>query len=141
MAELDTKYPWFAPGIFLKNEYLETTSRVPKLLQQIRFILLNVRGEKLTVDISAVIARESKERAAVLFVDNAVRKIYGQRYFSGTDLDARIQRYVNDVSAALQAAYREEAERSRSQGIAYPAAGPTLQRIQDIITSQVGENS
>jgi spermidine synthase len=141
ITELDAKYPWFAPGRFLKNEYLETMSRVPKLLGQIRFILLNVRGEKLTVDISAVIARESKERAAVLFVDNAVRKIYGQRYFSGADQDARIQRYVNDVAAALQAAYREEVERTRGQGIAFPAAGPTLQRIQDIITSKVEANS
>ena len=141
MAELDAKYPWFAPGRFLKNEYLEAESRVPKLLQQIRFILLNARGEKLSVDISAVIARESDERAAVLFVDNAVRKIYGQRYFSGADLDARMRGFVSDVAAALQAAYREEAERSRGQGIAYPAAGPTLQRIQDIITSKVEADS
>ena len=47
------------------------------------------------VVISAVVARISKVRAAAIFVDNAAHVIYGQRYFSGNDLDKTMAGFVS----------------------------------------------
>jgi spermidine synthase len=141
MAELDTKYPDFAPGRFLKKEYLTEQSRVPYLLEQMPFTLLNEKGERVVVEIAAVVTRVSEERAAVLFVDNAARVIYGQRYFSGPDFDPTMKAFVRGVFAALKAMYRAEGDAARKLGRTYPSAAPTMQKIQDVITTKVKVNT
>jgi hypothetical protein len=137
MAELDVKYPDFAPGRFLKKEYLTEQSRVPYLVDQKPFTLLDEKGATVVVEVAAVVTRVSEERAAVLFVDNAARVIYGQRYFSGPGLDPTMRAFVRDVLAALQATYRAEADAARKQGRAFPSAAPTMQKIRDVITTKV----
>lgn len=139
MAALDKKGPEFAPGRFLKATHLDELSHIPKLFKKIPFTLLNSGGKNVVVEISAVIVRMSDERAAVMFVDNAARKIYGQRYLDAPDLDKQIHQFADGVMSDMETAYRQEARRALTEGKAFPARKSTLQRIKQIIDKHVQE--
>jgi len=137
MAVLDNKYPWFAPGRFLKKEYEAELSKVPSLLQSMSFMLLNENGTPFRLVISAVIARISKVRAAAIFVDNAARVIYGQRYFSGNDLDKTMAGFVSEVMAAMRTVYERETQIAVSRGKSFPDADSTKEKIKGVIIEKV----
>jgi spermidine synthase len=140
LAELTNKYERFAPGRFLKYEYMDEVSKIPKLIQQTDLVLLNARGQIIRLKISAVMARVSQERAAAIFVDNAARAIYGQRYFSGINVDQAVSGFISEVMNAIRTTYRREAEMALRQGIKFPAADPTMRKIRQIITEKVQVN-
>ena len=75
----------------------------------------------------------------MFFVDNAAKKASDQRYFSGADRDTEINRFAQHVSAALEAAYRKEADHARSRGNQLQPAESTLRRMQDSIILKVQE--
>jgi len=137
MRELDQKYPWYAPGRFLKTEYQTALAMEPRLLQQSAFRLANEKGEPVVVEISAVLVPVSKTRASIMFVDNRVRIVYGQLYVNEYGQGDFVNRFVDDVLAAMRAAYQKEAENSLRQGRALPAASETLQKMKDVIGSKV----
>jgi spermidine synthase len=139
MAELDKKYPEFAPGRFLKVKHLDALTHIPKLYRQIPFTLRGPGGVKSEVAISVVIVRISDERAAVMFVNNAARKIYGQRYLSGSGLDEQIHRFADGVISEVEDAYRQAARSALTEGKVFPPQEPTLTRIKQIIEKQVQE--
>ncbi len=132
---LDKNYPWYAPGRFLKNEYITEIAKEPRLLEAKSFILLNEKGEKAVLQISAVMSRIGSEMAVVDFVDNQARVIYGQLYIPCQNTDEFINRFVSDVMTAADAAYGSAM--SRSKGI--PPAIPTISRIKDVIKIKVRE--
>ena len=133
-SELEKKYPSFAPGMFLRSEFREAEFTMPVLVQSASFAVLTATGEQVKKEISAVLARVSGERAALLFVDNEAKIIYGQRYFSGPDPERAIRAFAAAVMTELLATYRADAARAAAQGNRFPPAGPTLQRLQDFIT-------
>lgn len=141
MTELDTKYPLFAPGRFLKNEYLAQAAPKSELFEKMAFVLFNERGRQVRIEISVVLVPISKERASVVFVDNDAKVIYAQRYLSGPGLDEQIHRFVEGVMSDMESAYREEARRALAKGKAFPSQVPTLQRIKQRIDNQVKEPS
>ncbi len=114
-------------------------SKTPKLIEQTALVLLNARGEIIRLEISAVMARVSQERAAAIFVDNAARAIYGQRYFSGVDVDQAVSGFISEVIAAIRATYRQESQLALQQGKRFPAADPTMQKIRQIINEKIKE--
>jgi spermidine synthase len=139
LAELKNKYGRFAPGRFLRQEQMEEVSKIPKLIQQTALVLLKAGGEIIKLEISAVMVRVSQERAAAIFVDNAARTIYGQRYFSGINVDQAVSGFISEVMSAIRATYRREAERALHKGIKFPASDPTMRKIRQIITEKVQE--
>ncbi len=139
LAELTNKHEEFSPGRFLKQEYMAQASKTPKLIEQTALVLLNARGEIIRLEISAVMARVSQERAAAIFVDNAARAIYGQRYFSGVDVDQAVSGFISEVIAAIRATYRQESQLALQQGKRFPAADPTMQKIRQIINEKIKE--
>ena len=141
LASLDRQHAWFAPGRFLKQEYEAELSKVPALLQNMSFILLNEKGAPIRLVISAVIARISQVRAAAVFVDNAARVIYGQRYFSGNDLDKTLAGFVSEVMAAIRTVYERETQIAVSRGKRFPDADLTQKKIKDVIIEKVQATS
>ena len=137
LDELDKNYPWYAPGRFLKNEYLTELSKEPRLLEARSFIVLNKKGDKTEIQIAAVMSPVSSEMAIVDFVENRSRVIYGQLYIPGRDRDAFIKRFTGDVIAAVNAAYLEEAAAALPQGV--PPEDLTVRRIRNVITMKVQE--
>jgi spermidine synthase len=137
LTELDAKYPWYAPGRFLKNEYLAQAALKPELLEKTAFVLFNERGGQVRIEISAVLVPISRERASVVFVDNNAKIIYGQVTVPGYDKNTLLHGFVRDVLTSIQAAYQQEAELALRQDRGFPPAGPTMQRIKGIIADKV----
>jgi hypothetical protein len=78
--------------------------------------------------------------AAAIFVDNAARVVYGQRYFSGKNVDQAIFGFISEVMSAIRATYHREAETAWRQGIKFPAADPTMSKIRNVIIEKVQEH-
>lgn len=77
--------------------------------------------------------------AAAIFVDNTAKTIYGQRYFSGINLDQAVSGFISEVMSAIRATYRRAAEIALHRGIKFSAADPTMRKIRQIITEKVLE--
>jgi spermidine synthase len=137
MAELDRRYPEFAPGKYLEMRYRFDLSMMPSLLRQVRLTFLTAEGEKTVVELSAVRAPAGKRRGAVMFVDNAARKIYGQKYFSGDGYVEKMDKFSADVIAAIRAVYAAEAGKARALGREFPAMESTLPMIGDAIKREI----
>jgi spermidine synthase len=141
MEKLDHQYPQFAPARFLKNEAVAALRRQPKLLQRVALILLNEKGEKIRVEISAVLVPVSEERVSVVFVDNDARVIYGELYFSGLEKEEFIHQFVNEVMVSIRTAYHQDAANALQQGDRFPLAALTLRKIKELITAKVKERT
>jgi len=129
---LETSFPEYAPGRFLKGEYLDLKNAEPRLVASESFALLTPDGTPRTVEISAVQVRIGRSRGVVIFVDNAVREIYGQRFQDGSSeqLDVELPAFAGEVLAGLRAVYAEAAADSASRGSTLPPAEPTLDRLR-----------
>jgi spermidine synthase len=140
MEELDTKYPRFAPGRFLKNEYGEHAALKPALLEKKAFVLLDERGSKVRVEISAVLVPVSREKTSVAFVDNDAKVKYGEIYISGDDKNIRSRGIAKDVMASIEAAYQRETELADRRFRTLPSAESIKSAIKDVIARKVRES-
>jgi len=136
VGRLEQEHPRFSPGRFLWEEYRRRTLKIPTLLDKLPLALADEGGHQTLVEVSAVVARVSDVRAAVVFVDNATRTIFGQVYFSGTDLESRIAEFTREVLAEVQEIYSAEARRAQQAGLTLPKAAPTLSRIEEAIQAK-----
>lgn len=137
ISKLDEKYPWYAPGRFLKNEYAADMAKMPVLLQTIALAFVNKTGSTRVVEVSAVMSRISGEMTILDFVDNNARLVFAQLRVPGAQKDEFIHRFVQNLMNSIRAAYQEEAEIAAAQQKGLPPAEPTLRKIQEIITSNV----
>jgi spermidine synthase len=129
---LDAGFPEFAPGRFLRGEYLDFRRAVPRLVASVAFALLAPDGGRRTVEISAVQIRIGSSRGLVIFADNAAREIYGQRYQDGSteQLDAELPAFAHEVLASLRGVYEQEVAASALRGQSLPPAEETLDRLR-----------
>jgi len=115
LEELDTNFPGYAPGRFLKNEYQSVLAMNPRLLQKLPLIFADQRGVRRVVEISAVLVPISKNRASIMFVDNQARVVYGQLYVWDYDQGEFTSRFVNEVLMSIHATYQKEVESAMRQ--------------------------
>jgi spermidine synthase len=141
VKELDRRYPAYAPAAFLKREVQELIAMTPSLIREEQFVLMNETGEKVTLEISAVKVGVGEERAAVIFVDNRARIIYGQRYIDADqeELEARVRQFADDVMKNLRIAHQRETLLAMRDGRPYPLADATLRKMKEVITSTTRE--
>jgi spermidine synthase len=137
MIELDAHYPTYAPWSFLRNELPVETGGTPRLLKQIEFSLVNEKGELIKVQFSAVIIRQSEERARVIFVDNNSRIVFGKLRVRGANRDAYVASFVDDLLKSAQALYNDEQKLARASGKAYPAATSLLPKLKYLVELKV----
>jgi spermidine synthase len=137
LEELAARYPWYAPGRFLNEEYRSLLAMEPRPLSALALTLLNESGQRVIVELSAVLVPVSKNRASVMFVDNRAKVVYGQQYVNDYTQGDVVQRLVDVVMAAVRGAYQKEAEHSARQRQAFPAAESTLRQIRDAIGGKV----
>jgi spermidine synthase len=137
LVRLKRDYQWFAPARFLMGEHREVVSMIPRLIRQTDLLLQNSTGQVVRWNISAVMARSGPQRAAAVFVDNAAKEIYGQRYFSGPELEQTITRFTANVMQAIQRAYDGEVAAARRQGQKYPGFLTMKIKTKKIITDMM----
>jgi len=133
LAELGRRYPAYAPGRFLAGEYEAAMALEPRPLRATALSLLDERGTPLVVEISAVLVPVSRGRAAVMFVDNRARVVYGQRYVDDYERGDAVARLVADVMLAIRVAYQKEADVAGARRTAPPQAQQTLRRVRAAI--------
>jgi spermidine synthase len=138
MGELRNAYPWYAPAKFLRGEQQSEAETEPSLIRN-TFLHLALGKKRIVKEISAVLVPVSPERAAIVFVDNAERVIYGQLYFSGPGKEEPMSRFVRDTMTAIDDAYKKEAEISMKQKRDFPQADVTLRKIKDVVLLKVKE--
>ena len=138
-AELDSRYPAYAPWRFLRNERPEEKTGTPRLLKQIEFSLVSEKGDVINVKLSAVIIRGSKERARVFFVDNSSRTVFGVLRVRGENRDASVAACVDDVLKSVRALYGEEQKMIALSGKAYPSAASLLPKIRYLVEMKVDQ--
>jgi len=138
ISDLDTNYPDFAPGRFVRDEYQKLLWRVPRLIEKTPLALSTSEGKEIVVEVSAVFAAVSPVRAAVVFVDNDAREFLGQLYFDGDDLENRMGAFAKDVLASIQASYREQADLSLKDNGRLPDSTTMMEKVREIIATKCG---
>lgn len=133
--ELSAKYPSFAPGRFLKHEYMAAQGF--KELQKTDLAVMDEKGLKTVVEISAVFVPVSSGQGTVVFIDNNAWVIYGELYVRGRDRDELISQFVIEVMKDIRAVYQKEVKNVLTQKRELPLAGPTLQKIKELIANKI----
>lgn len=137
---LARQYPDYAPGRFLRNEYLTDSGREPRLLAAKAFVFLDGAGRQVKKVISLVLAPVSEELTAVAVVDNEAKILFGQAFFSGPRKDEAAQRFAAALGTALQDTYDREAEKAsglKGQGAPVPPLDPAMSRLSTVISSLI----
>ena len=133
MQVLETKYPFFARGKFLHNEYQYEVARIPRLLDKETFAFLDHLGRPKTVEISAVIAPISRTRANLLLLNNAERIIYGQQLITGANIKEQAHTIARERLAVLRKIYRERVRQVANQGDQLPRFDQTMEQLKAAI--------
>ena len=134
-------FPDFAPARFLDGRYTLAMGRIARPVSAERFGVLDERGQSSMLEITAVTMRVGEDRGVVVFVDNAVRDIYGQRYVDApeAELDGRLSEMTAQVFEKLRLAYAVAVEDARTRGGDLPAKSvlvPVLRREVESITAR-----
>lgn len=137
MEELDNRFPGFAPARFLKNEYMALLEMEPKLLRKVDLILLNEKGQRSIVEISAVLVPAGRERRSIVFVDNKSRIIFGELYISGRRKEQFINEFVNKVISMINTTYHQEAIENIRKWRRLPSKTSTLKKIKEVIEGEI----
>ncbi|HUJ19300.1 MAG TPA: fused MFS/spermidine synthase [Nitrospirota bacterium] len=138
-AELESRYPAYAPWRYLVNNEPDEPGGNPRLLKQIELGLVNNHGEPVHVRFSAVLIRSSAERAQVYFVDNNARTVFGKVRVRGANRDEFIAGLVDDVVSSVQSLYDEERTKTSLQGGTYPLAPSLLPQIKALVDAKADE--
>jgi spermidine synthase len=141
-AALEAAFPAYAPFRFLRREIQGAEAGTPRLADAVRFQVGTPGGPRV-LQVSAVTMRIGETRAAVVFVDNDRRDIYGQRYFDGRadELDAAVRKFASDALGALRETYQQVAAESRGRGEPLPAEVLTVRRLKERVASEVAEGA
>lgn len=136
MNVLEDKYKWHALGRMLRSEITLKRLLEPKLLKQTGIELADLSGRRILIELSVVLVPVSKERAAVAFVDNEARKIYGQIYINDLS-DETINPLVDDIMTGIDNVYNKEFESAVRVGKTLPPYGSTIKKIEKEINSRI----
>jgi len=141
LEELERLHPDYAPARFLRDELAEDEARRPRLYRAVTFELETQEGQRKPFELSAVTIRISPSRGVVVFVDNAVREIYGQRYIDAPEDEVRprLREIAEVVLEEIELTYRLELQAARGRGAALPAEGPTLDRLRELVARRCAE--
>lgn len=136
VRELDRSHGAYAPLRFLKGEVEDLVAMNPKLLRAQSFVLLGGDGRTVGVEISAVMVPVGRERAAVIFVDNFEKRVFGQIYVDARagELEGKLRDLADMVLSEVDRAYRRKAQPD-PRGWGYPAYDDFLRELRGIISS------
>ncbi len=142
-SALESRFPRYAPFRFLRREESRLRAWEPRLADAVGFPVITSSGSPRLLQVSAVTMRVGDTRAAVVFVDNDRREIYGQRYFDGSpgDLEGTVARYAAEVLQALRSTYAGVADDARRRGAPAPAEAVAVERLKERVAVEVARPS
>jgi spermidine synthase len=139
MDALEKEFPGYGPYRFLRRETQSLQSGEPRLAGAVRFPVEADGGTRRELQISAVAVWIGDTRAALVFVDNEKRDVYGQRYFDGPTEQLRgvVERFAAETLEALRTAYGEAAAEAGRGGQALPSERATVRRLKERVAARV----
>jgi spermidine synthase len=140
MADIESKFPEYAPYTFLKNEHEDRLGRfagTPMLLKQIVLDIINSKGEPAKLQFSAVLLRRNKEKARVYFVDNTSRYVFGRLRIKGANKEAFISRFVEDLTDAVEDLHARQRTEAVAGGKSSPSEYTLFPEIKRIVELKV----
>ncbi len=141
MAALSHLDPGYAPGRFLRGEYETVRAMAPRPLRAESFAVVSDSGAPATVEITAVLVPVSKTRAALMFVDNAARVVYGQTYVDDYELGDTTVRIVTDAMTAARGVYDTQAQMTEARRKAPPRAAVILPKMEAAIRASLARQA
>jgi spermidine synthase len=142
MADIESKFPEYAPYTFLKNEHEDRLGRfagTPMLLKQIVLDIINSKGEPAKLQFSAVLLRRNKEKARVYFVDNTSRYVFGRLRIKGANKEAFISRFVEDLTDAVEDLHARQRTEAVAGGKSSPSEYTLFPEIKRIVELKVDQ--
>ena len=139
LDEISDKYPSFAPGRLLKQEY--RTLLGLKELQKVDLAVIDEKGLKTVVEISAVFVPVSPGRGSVVFVDNNANVTYGELNVEEQNKTEFVSRFASGVMMDIQTTYQRALENAQDKTGNLPLKGAILRKIRETITWKIKEGS
>lgn len=140
MADLDARYPTYAPWRFMKDRAFDDAWGIPTALQEIDFYIINETGQLVKGQFFTVLLRSSEERARVFFIDSYNHIVFGDLIVQGANKDVLIANFVDDVTKSVQKIYNEEQKISISSGKAYPSVITLYPKIESLVELKVEDS-
>jgi spermidine synthase len=140
-AELDERYPRFAPWRFIKDEFKDEKGGVYKILKEITLVLLDENAAPIKAQFSAILVRKNDNMARVFFVDDSSRTVFGKLRVRGSGKDDEyIESFVLEVMDEVQAAYASEMSKASVLGDKYPALISLFPRIKTLVEAKIDKD-
>lgn len=134
--QLQRTDPDFAPVRLLDRALAREARLAPRPVAATLLQVAEPDGTICRLEITAVTMQTGKGRAALLFVDNTERTIYGETYLDGEGaaLDARVATVAAEVLAALDAA---AAELVSSAPSGRPGGAALRDKVRDVVARRL----
>lgn len=136
-AELEDRYPHYAPWRFDKDESGDDKGGVPSMLQEIELHLLDENGVPVNAHFSAILVRKNDSWARVFFVDDDSRTVFGKLRVRGKGKDGYINAFVSGIMKDVQAAYTAESGKAVNTGHAYPPLLTVFPLIKTLVEARI----
>jgi spermidine synthase len=136
-AELENRYPRFAPWRFIKQESGDDRGGTPAILQELDLPLLDEDDEPATAEICAIIVRKNSSWARVFFVDNRTRTVFGKLRVKGSGREAYIDNFSKAVMTDIKNIYSDESRKAADAGRKAPSVFTLFPRIKTMVEARI----
>lgn len=136
-AELENRYPRYAPWRFTKEESGEEKGGTPSLLQELELPLLDEHDAPLKGQFMAVLVRKHSRQARVFFVDDSTRTVFGKLRVKGSGREGYIDRFVAGVMNETRKIYAAEAAKAAVAGKPAPSMLTVFPQIKTMVEARI----
>jgi spermidine synthase len=136
-AELEDRYPRYAPWRFVKEESGEEKGGTPRILQETNLQLIGEDEKPVTADISAIIVRKNSRWARVFFVDDSTKTVFGKLRVKGAGREAYIENFTKAVMEDVRMIYAEESSKAAESGRKSPSVFTVFPRIKTVVEARI----
>jgi spermidine synthase len=136
-AELENRYPQYAPWQFEKNESGNESGGTPELLRELDMQLLDENGTPAVAQFAVILVRKHSKWARVFFIDEKTRTVFGKLRVRGAGKDAYIDEFVDSVITDIGKIYRDEAVIAAAAGNSVPSLLTVFPKIKTVVEMKI----
>lgn len=138
-AELENRYPRYAPWRFYKGESDDERGGTPQIIKEMKLPLLDEKGAPVQADFTAILVRKHSKWARVFFVDDSSRTVFGKLRVKGSGMEAYIETFVSSIQKEVAAIYADEAAKATAAGTVTPSIFDVFPRIKTVVEMRIDQ--
>src|SRR6185369_11069224 len=136
-AELENRYPRYAPWRFIKEESGDTRGGTPRILQELNLPLIDENEEPDTAEICAILVRKNSGWARIFFVDNRTKTVFGKHRVKGAGRESYIENFAKTVMAEIRRIHSDESRKAAESGRKSPSVFTLFPRIKTMFEARI----